>query len=165
VNATVWICIGVTLFAIVRLGMRYTLAVASARWAPVPGRVVRSWVEVVHDAESTSYTPRVEYTYRVEGLIYGSTTMQLTGDARMYKRRATRVAAQYQPGEPVQVWHDPKRPERATLKTGGASGMLVGLVVVCVVGPALAVALSDGGRRVLGIDPAWPAVTWGVRLH
>ena len=49
----------------------------------------------------------------------------------------------------MEVWYDPKKPVRATLRPGGAGRPLASLVTVSVVGPLLAVAFSDEGRRIL----------------
>jgi hypothetical protein len=148
-NAAVWIYIVATLGALVWLSWHYALAVASTRWPRVKGTIRRAWVERT-DSEYAYYSPRVAYEYEVGGTIHLSTAVWLTGDKSMLRGRAERIAATYQAGDPVEVWYDPAKPARATLKPGGAGWLLASILVVSVVGPLLALAFTATGRRVLG---------------
>jgi hypothetical protein len=148
-NAAVWIYIGLTLAAIVWLSWRYSLAVESTKWPSVRGKVLRAWAERT-DNEYSYYSPRVKYEYKVDGVLHSSQTIWIAGDRSMLRRRAERIAAGYRPGDPVDVWYDPAKPDRAALKPGGAGPLLAVLVVVSVVGPLLAVAFTDTGRAALG---------------
>jgi hypothetical protein len=147
-NAAVWFYLAITLVALVWLSWHYALAVASTRWPHVRGEVLRVWVERADD-EYPYYSPRVEYAYKVDAILHTSSTIWLSGDKSMRRSRAERIAACYQAGDPVEVWYDPKKPVRATLKPGGAGWLLASIVAVSVVGPLLAVAFSDEGRRIL----------------
>ncbi|HKA01045.1 MAG TPA: DUF3592 domain-containing protein [Candidatus Solibacter sp.] len=148
-NAAVWFYIVATLGALIWLSWHYALAVASTRWPRVTGKILRAWAERT-DSEYAYYSPRVEYAYEVEGTLHRSTTVWLTGDKSMRRGRAERIAATYQAGDPVEVWYDPTKPARATLKPGGAGWLLATIVVVSVAGPLLALAFTETGRRVLG---------------
>jgi len=148
-NAAVWIYIVVTLAALVWLSWQYTLAVASTRWPRVKGKLLRAWVERT-DSEYAYYSPRVSYEYEVGGIIHRSNALWLSGDKSMLRGRAEKFAARYTPGATVDVWYDPAKPIRATLKPGGAGWMLAGIIIVSVAGPLLALAFTDTGRRVLG---------------
>jgi hypothetical protein len=145
-NLAVWVYLVVTLVAIVWLSWHYTLAVESTRWPHVQGRVLKSWAEKT-DSEYSYYSPRVEYTYSVDGVRHSSTTVRLIGDRSMRRSRAERVAASYKVGDTVEVWYDPNKPTRATLQPGGARWLLASLIVVSVVGPLLALAFTNEGRR------------------
>lgn len=147
-NAAVWFYIVVTLAAIVRLSWHYALAVESTRWPRVQGKILRSWVERADD-EYAWYSPCVEYSYEVNGVPHRSTTIWLTGFKSMRRRHAEKIAASYVVGEPVDVWHDPNKTTRATLKPGGAGRLLAVLVAASVVGPLVSLAFTDAGRRVL----------------
>jgi hypothetical protein len=147
-NAAVWFYLVVTLGAIVWLSWHYTLAVESTRWPQAQGRVLRAWVERA-DSEYSYYSPRVEYAYEVDGIVHRSATIWLTGDKSMRRGRAERIAASYQARDSVEVWYDPKKPTRATLKPGGGRWLLASLVAVSVAGPALALAFTEKGQRVL----------------
>jgi hypothetical protein len=147
-NAAVWIYLVVTLGAMIWLSWHYALAVESTRWPSVQGKVRRAWVERT-DNEYSYYSPRVEYEYNVDGILHSSTTVWLTGDKSWLRGRAERVAASYQAGNPVDVWYDPKMPKRATLKPGGAGGLLAMLVAISVAGPLLALAFTERGQRIL----------------
>jgi uncharacterized protein involved in copper resistance len=147
-NAAVWFYLATTLAALVWLSWHYALAVASTRWPHVQGEVLRVLVEKA-DSEYPYYSPRVEYAYKVDAILHTSSTVWLSGYKSMRRGRAERIAACYQAGHPVEVWYDPKKPARATLKPGGAGWLLAGLVAVSVVGPLLAAAFTNEGRRIL----------------
>ena len=147
-NGAVWFYIAVTLAAIIWLGWQYVLASASKRWPRVEGPVIRAWVERVDD-EYAYYSPRVEYQYTIDGDAHRSSRLWVTGDKSMRRGRAEAIASEYQAGDAVDVWYDPGKPSRATLRPGGAGRWLVMLVVVSVAGPMIAFAFSEQGRRVL----------------
>ena len=97
-EAAVWFYLVVTLGAIAWLSRHYTLAVESTRWPHVQGKVLRAWVEKA-DSEYSYYSPRVEYAYRVDGILHRSDTIWLTGDKSLRRGRAERIAASYQAGD------------------------------------------------------------------
>ena len=101
------------------------------------------------DDEYPYYSPRVECAYKVDAILHTSSTIWLSGYKSMRRGRAERIAACYQAGHPVEVWYDPKKPARPTLKPGGAGWLLAGLVAVSVVRPLLAAAFTEEGRRIL----------------
>ena len=148
-NAAVWFYLVATLGAIAWLSWHYALAVESTRWPHVQGKVLRAWVERTND-EYSNYSPRVNYTYKVDGMLHSSTTLWLTGDKSMRRGRAEGIAASYRAGDPVEVWYDPKKHTRATLKPGGAGWLMASLMVVSVAGPLLAWVFSEKGRRIMG---------------
>ncbi len=147
-NAAVWFYVLATLGAIVWLSWHYAMAVESTRWPRVEGKILSASVEKV-DNEYPYYSPRVNYTYKVDGMLHSSTTIWLTGDNPMRRGRAEKIAASYQVGGPIDVWYDPKKPIRATLKPGGTGWLLAGIVVVSLAGPLLAWAFSENGRRIM----------------
>lgn len=147
-NWMVWVYLIGTVAAILWLAWHYSLAVESARWPFVQGKIVKAWVEETWD-DGPEYSPRVEYIYKVNGLIYTSFTLRLTGDMTCSKRRAQRIVDYYQFKDPVNVWYDPQQPTRATLKPGGAGWLLAGLIIVSILGPVMAFAASAAGRRFL----------------
>jgi hypothetical protein len=147
-NWIAWVYLAATVAAIVWLAWHYALAVESTKWTLVRGKIVKAWVEEKW-GDGPNYSPRVEYIYKVNGLIYTSFTLRLTGDLWCRRRRARRIADYYDGRDPVNVWYDPNDPERATLKTGGAGWLLAGLIAVSILGPLLAFAVSEAGQRVL----------------
>jgi hypothetical protein len=148
-NLAFWVCAIGTPVALVWLAWHYSLAVASTRWPHVQGRVVKSWVERKWSADTPTHSPRVEYVYEVNGLRYSSRNMRIAGNISTWKRRAERIAAAYRVGDPVEVWYDPDKHTRATLKPGGAGWILVELIVVSVLGPVLAFVNTPAGRGFL----------------
>ena len=65
------------------------------------------------------------------------------------KIRAQRIVAAYPMGAPVEVWYDPEKPGRSTLKPGGAGWVFAGIPVVSVAGPLLVFASTPAGRLFL----------------
>ncbi len=145
-NAALWFYLAVTVAAIIWLAWHYALAVESRRWPRTKAKVIRAWVERT-DSEYAYYSPRVEYTFKVSGVPHRSTTIWLMGDKSMRKGRAELMASGYHPGDEVDVWYDPTKPERSTLMPGRARGVLAALIAVSVIGPLLAVAFTDRGRQ------------------
>jgi hypothetical protein len=138
----------ITVAAIVWLAWHYSLAVESTHWPCVQGKIVKAWVKETWD-DGRSYSPRVEYIYKVDGIVYTSFTLRLTGNISCGKRRAERIVSSYPGQSPVDVWYDPKKPTRATLKTGGAAWLLAALIAVGVLGPLLVFAATSEGRQLL----------------
>jgi Protein of unknown function (DUF3592) len=150
-----WFYLVLTIGALVWLSWQYTLALASVRWPRVQGRVIKAWVEHHPWGDPPNHSPRVEYVYKVDGQHYSSRTIRLTGSITTGKGRAEKIIARYPVGSPVDVWYDPDKHERATLKPGGGGWLLGGIIVVGVMGPLLTFASTPAGRlflRGLGIQ-------------
>ena len=106
---------------------------ASRRWPRTTGCVTRSFVLVGKpDGEGQTYTPNVEYEYRVEGVKYLGATMQYGQMGFSYRGWAERAIAGYPPGASVAVFYDPRRPAVAVLVPGTSRWNLI-LVAVGVV--------------------------------
>ena len=132
-----WIYAIVTVAAIVVLSWQLTISLASTKWPKAEGKILASSVEVV-DGEYTTYEPKIEYQYVVEGRSYRSNQLRSSFWSSSFKARARRIAEAYRPGDPVAVFYDPTKPSRAVLRPGGAAGLAVALIAVSLMGPGLA---------------------------
>lgn len=116
---SVIILVGV--FFVVMGTREWLLARECAQWPSVMGSVTSSKVvrSSHHSKGSTrhSYSPHVEYAYKVEG-------RSLSGERVSFRVRsegeagAREAVDRYVPGAPVQVWYDPADPARSVLETG-----------------------------------------------
>ena len=101
----------------------------SRTWTPVQGRVLSSEVEKeIHRSGSrqggpltwsgtTSYFPRVEYTYEYLGATYQSKGI-ITININWPKKEAEAAVARYPADASVTVWVNPETPHHAVLEPG-----------------------------------------------
>jgi hypothetical protein len=109
-----------------------------ARYVSVQATVLAASVESRRSLRGgVSYFPRVRYSYVVEGTIYHSDRTTLL-DLSSTRSWAEGIAARFHPGEAVQGYYDPARPDQAYLLT--TTGALpYGLIAFCVLWEAGAV--------------------------
>jgi len=110
---------------------------ASATWPTAEGRVTSSEIEHSTDSEGDDdYTPRVSYTYQVNGLSYENFTIKFGETTYSSERTALEILARYPIGAAVTVHYDPSNPDRAVLEAGVSGGsyivLSVGLIFVVV---------------------------------
>ena len=99
---------------------------ASRSWPTVSGRVVYSLAAATETSTRTSrvrrsFTPYVQYVYRVEGQDHIGTRIAMDGNGygEAYSRA---TVARYPEGATVQVAYDPGSPQRACLEPGANRG-------------------------------------------
>jgi len=127
------------IFIVVALNMRRKAA-ASQNWPTVPGVItsasVAESVSSDEDGPSTSYQPRVVYTYQVAGVDYQASGLSF-GAVRSGSRRSAEQALQAYPvGQPVTVHYNPQKPSEAVLnpQAGGSKAFLIAGIVLAVLG-------------------------------
>jgi hypothetical protein len=110
---------------------------ASAEWPVVQGQITESELEVSRDDEGDDqYTPRVAYSYSVNGLSYQNFTIKFGETTYSSERTALEILGRYPVGQAVNVHYDPADPDRAVLEAGVTGGsyivLSVGLIFVLV---------------------------------
>jgi hypothetical protein len=103
---------------------------ASASWPKVSGRVTDAFVNHSQDAEGgNSYSPEVSYTYVVDERPFQGSRIKFGELSYSSRNRAQEIVNRYPVGQPVAVYHDPDRPERAVLEPGvsGGSYLVLGI--------------------------------------
>ncbi|MBN1976502.1 MAG: DUF3592 domain-containing protein [Anaerolineae bacterium] len=137
---------GAGVFALVRGFIDFRTSKASRDWPSVEGQVkvaaVERKVESDEDGTTTSYSPRVVYTYAISGQQYMSD--QVIVGARRWHSSQARAEAKlaYQTGQQVTVYYNPNKPDQAVLEAGatrGAWGMLAIGIVFTIAGVAIAI--------------------------
>jgi hypothetical protein len=108
----------------------------AADWPVVRGTVVSSGFEKVKSTEdgrtSTSYTPAVEYSYRVNNVDYTSRQIKLGATVSASQAYAEKVAGRYPKGGPVDVHYDPANPSVAALENpSGFHWLLLAVALGC----------------------------------
>lgn len=152
-------------FVVAALHARAALAVQ--RWSTTYGRVVFSGTEKRRVSQQYTFDVRVVYRYEVHGLVYDSATLDVA-DMAGASRGSTQGGAQaradrYPVGSVVQVWYDPRKPERSVTNPRAPTRLIwlmLGLSAL-LFGVALAVGVGFwflGGRA----SPA-VAATAGLR--
>lgn len=98
----------------------------AASYATAVGEVLQTDVEAIRDdgtgvGERATYTyrPRVRYAYSVAGVRHVGSQVTVLGEASS-EAWAQGVAAQFAPGQQVDVRYDPAHPERTYLIAGGS---------------------------------------------
>jgi hypothetical protein len=140
---------GAGLFALVRGFIDFRTSKASRDWPPVEGQVNVATVEMKtesdEDGTTTSYSPRVVYTYAIAGQQY--TSDQVVVGARRWHSSQARAEAKlaYQTGQQVTVYYNPNKPAQAVLEAGatrGARGMLAIGIVFTIAGIAFVILIA-----------------------
>jgi hypothetical protein len=103
---------------------------ASAEWPTAEGRISSSEIEHSTDSEGDDdYTPRVSYTYQVNGLSYENFTIKFGETTYSSERTALEILARYPVGQAVSVHYDPTNPDRAVLEAGVTGGSYIVLSI------------------------------------
>jgi len=93
-----------------------SLARASSKWPSVTGKIISSYIEVAR-GKSTSYTPKVQYQYRLNGAVFENDQIYFGGPSSN-KNDAAETTAKYPIGEAVTVYYKPEAPETSCLEPG-----------------------------------------------
>lgn len=114
--------IAIGLFLVVITPMSIRAGKKSASWPSVTGTVLSSEVEekISADAEdgvSRTYYPRIRYEYLIGENKYQGSKYKLL-ESSMSKRKAEEFAAMFLPGNKVNVYYNPKKPQESVLQTG-----------------------------------------------
>ena len=123
----------------------------SRNWPCVEGRITESTMQVTRRHRSTSYSPRVSYTYSVMGQAYFGTGMTI-GATQGFSSQAKVQAqlAKYPLGQPAPVYYDPQQPAQATLEPGATQGawrtLLMGVITGGMGAAVLMLGLVVAGR-------------------
>ena len=142
---------GAGLFMLIRGLIEFRAGKASRDWPSVEGQVVTAMVEkkVDHDEDgtTTSYSPRVTYTYSVSGQQYASDQV-VVGARRHYPSRARAEAKlAYRSGQQVTAFYNPDNPAQAVLEAGATRGvwgtLLIGIVFTVLGGVVLAINVTN----------------------
>lgn len=138
IAALVLICAAFGIYMIYG-GMRSRkLAQASETWPAASGAVLSSEVTThtvrTKQARTTTYTPRVTYSYAVGGSSYQGSTIRF-GDVSSGSPTVAQVLVdKYPQGAAVSVRYDPAEPSRATLETAmpGRGQVIAGIFFIVV---------------------------------
>ena len=137
--------LGIGLLMLVFGLVQFRTAKASQDWPSVEGEIVHATVGVKvsrdEDGTSRSYAPQVLYTYSVRGQQYTSDRVTVGARRRYSSHRKAEAKLQYQNGEKVTVYYNPKKPAQAVLKCGAVGGALPTLLI--------GIAFAIGGGIVL----------------
>jgi hypothetical protein len=122
--------------------------IKSARWPKTRGCIISS--EVIdcysNNHSRTIYTPRVTYTYSVNGREYRSHQVSAGDVGSSDKTQAEAVVRKYVPNMEVEVFYDPHGPDRAMLEPG----FRIASLLILVVGGTFAVASILGLLGIIG---------------
>lgn len=112
-------------------------AKAAEAWPVTPGQILSCKVErhISTDSDghtTTSYEPKLEYSYSVMG-----TPMQANrisyGSVKTNYKSAQKLADRYPVGAQVSVHYNPEKPAEAVLETaarGNTAGLVIGIVLL-----------------------------------
>ncbi len=114
-------------------GWRLHASWAARDWPTTPGTVLSSTLEIDSDAESTTYTPRLSYSYTVDGAPHHASRITFAQRSMLGESWARKIVRDHPAGAEVTVHYDPSRPWKAAL--------FVGVTPVAFAQPILGVAL------------------------
>jgi hypothetical protein len=92
----------------------------SDQWPSAPGHIVEARIVESHDSHSssTSYTPTVKYTYRVDGERYEADRLGFCTWGTRRRAEAVATLNPYVPNSSVDVHYHPDHPQIAVLQPG-----------------------------------------------
>jgi hypothetical protein len=136
------ICFGLALLLFFFASRRATKMAAD--WPLVRGKIVSSNTEAIRKTEDgrtrTTYSPAVEYAYRVNGADYRGRQINLGVTVSGSQAAAEKQAARYKPGSEIDVHYDPKNPSNAALENpAGYNWIILAAAVFCFVVAAHAI--------------------------
>ena len=102
----------------------------SHTWPAIQGTITSSHVhkETRTDSDhrtSTTYYPKVQYQYQIEGRQYSGNRINFGGETGGMKWLAQRAVDRYPSGKTVRVYYDPQNPEYAILESGITWGSIL----------------------------------------
>ena len=112
-------------------------AYESRHWPSTPGTITSSSISKQTRRDSnhrtrTTYYPRVQYQYQVDGKHCTSDRIEFGGASGGTRSKAKKLVDRYSPGKKVKVYYNPRDPEYAVLKAGFTWGaifiLLAGIV-------------------------------------
>jgi len=105
-------------YMLVKRSRQRSQALASSRtWMTATGLVIKSRVEV-SGGDTASVSPKVVYTYEVDGKLYENSVVR-AGDQFMAIRRsgdAYNIIDRYPEGKTVTVYYNPQNPQDSALE-------------------------------------------------
>ena len=118
--------LGVGLLAVGHSGLRVRRATASRHWLYTTGRVINSAVDIqsifAGRAISSSWFPKVEYEYSVNGVDFRGDTVSF---GQSYSNdEVTTLVNEYRVGQSVAVYYDPSDAGRSVLIPGRSSWLI-----------------------------------------
>ena len=130
----VLILLGIGIFSVISGLRNRKKGAASLSWPTADGVITNAWIEEKTDTDedgitSTTYTPRWEYQYQVEGTTYTSSRISY-GAVKGYGRRskAQEELGQYPAHSTVKVYFDPYD-FTETVLVPGTKGTLLGIII------------------------------------
>jgi hypothetical protein len=132
---------GLFLLLLFRASLKSTRETAT--WPVVRGTVTESTIERIEKTKrggiQVTWTPAVEYRYRVGDVDYTSRQIKLGVVVSASQGYARKVAARYPQGSTVEVRYDPNNPGSAALENpGGWSWLILAIALACFGGAAYA---------------------------
>ncbi len=88
----------------------------SASWPRVRGFVRRAWTPLLGQVLTGWAPPRLDYEYVVDGVLHHGSRVRYGG--YLWLNPARRARYRYEAGAQVDVYYDPRKPDRAVLEPG-----------------------------------------------
>ena len=88
------------------------------RWPSLMGEMITSFIEKNEWDDDDSYTIKVKYTFKVNGISYLSERCRLHDLSYSFRWAAERRRKAFQVGAPVVVYYNPEDPREAVLIRG-----------------------------------------------
>jgi len=114
VGATVLTLVGVSEVAIAIDLL--TTGCRSASWPRVRGFVRRAWAPLLGQVLTGWASPALDYQYVVDGVLHHGSRVRYGG--YFWLSQARRARYRYEAGAQVDVYYDPRKPNRAVLEPG-----------------------------------------------
>ena len=113
--------LGVLLFALILASQILLLSKSTqANWETVEGIVKSLEVTESKQRKGTSWCPKVNFQYLINGVQYDSDQIKLTTPCSLSEAGALSDIAEYKPGQVVSVYYTADEPEKGILKVGAS---------------------------------------------
>lgn len=122
-TATFMVMMGIGLWSIIWTGLRGREIWSSSQWVKITGTVLSSTMDYQGGGEwpcpkkKDSFFPNIIYRYEVGNRIYTSDCVSFE-NVGMAEETAQAIADQFNMGEEIEVFYNPKNPRQSVLEPG-----------------------------------------------
>ncbi|MFY2558055.1 DUF3592 domain-containing protein [Corallococcus terminator] len=102
----------------------------SASWPSVQGTITRSEVETVRSNKSTTYRPKLAYTYSVDGQPHEGSKYRWSSWSAGAPEHVEALVTRYSVGSSIPVYYRPAKPSEAVLQPGMGNAELFLLMIL-----------------------------------
>lgn len=109
---------------------KLSLALASTNWKQTKGKILKAYIdESADDDGGVTHSAKVHYSYKIGARVFESTCLTYRPSSGLVFSKALDLLQGITQGKEVDVFYDPRRPERAVLVRGSSTDNILHLII------------------------------------